>query len=381
LPPLHRAWLAGGVDEELNERARAAALACDTVVFWHPRRSPADALRAVADAAESLGIDEWDTYAEKGAVARVEAEVAELLGKPAVALFPSGIMAQQAALRVWCDRTGSRRVAIPDLSHLLKHEDDGPRRLHGFEFDHLTEGPVTATAADLRRLSPGLGAALVELPLRDAGCLLPSWDELTALSEAARELGVPLHADGARIWESQPFWDKPLPEIAGLVDSIYVSFYKGLEALAGAALAGPDDVVGEARTWRRRMGGTLFRLTPYAVSALSGLRDRLPKMPEYAAWARSLAAELTQRGLTVSPDPPQTNTFLVYAEAPSHDVIERKIAFMEREKIEPCGGWWDSRVPGIAQTEVAVHDAALAHDPARVAGWIAEIALGSSGLS
>ena len=54
-------------------------------------------------------------------------------------------------------------------------------------------------------LGPGLGAALVELPLRDAGCLLPTWEELGELSEAARELGVPLHADGARIWESQPF--------------------------------------------------------------------------------------------------------------------------------------------------------------------------------
>ena len=195
-------------------------------------------------------------------------------------------MAQQAALRVWTDRTHSKRVAIPDLSHLLKHEDDGPRRLHGFEFEHLTTGRATATADDLRALGPGLGAALVELPLRDAGCLLPTWEELGELSAAARELGVPLHADGARIWESQPFYDRPLAEIAEHFDSIYVSFYKGLEALAGAALAGPEDVVDEARRWRKRMGGTLFHLTPFAVSALAGLRDRLPRMGEYAAWAR-----------------------------------------------------------------------------------------------
>ncbi len=196
-------------------------------------------------------------------------------------------MAQQAALRVWCDRR-ARRVAIPDLSHLLKHEDDGPRRLHGFEFEYLTAGRETPTAEALRALAPGLGAALIELPLRDGGRLLPTWDELTALSEAAHELGVPLHADGARIWESQPFWDKPFAEIGGLVDSIYVSFYKGLEGLAGAALAGPQDVVDEARTWRRRMGGTLFHLTPYAVTALAGLKERLPRMGEYAAWSRSV---------------------------------------------------------------------------------------------
>jgi len=367
--------LAGSVDDALRERLEAASEACDTTVFWHAKRTPAEVLHAVADAADDLGIEEWDVYAEKGAVGRVEAEVAELFGKPSAALFPSGIMAQQAALRVWCDRTGSKRVAIPDLSHLLKHEDDGPRRLHGFEFDHLTEGPVTPKADDLRRLSPGLGAALIELPLRDAGCLLPSWEELTDLSAAARELGVPLHIDGARIWESQPHWEKDFAEIAALADSMYLSFYKGLEALSGAALVGPEDVVEEARTWRRRMGGTLFHLTPYAVSALAGLKERLPRMADYAAWSRSLAAELTQRGLKVSPDPPHTNTFLVFAAGTPDEIRERKLAFMEREKIEPCGGWYPSRVPGFAMTEVAAHDAALEHDPAQVATWIAAIAL------
>jgi threonine aldolase len=363
------------VDDALREKLEAASEACDTTVFWHARRTPAEVLRAVADAADDLGIDEWDVYAEKGAVTRVETEVAELFGKPAAALFPSGIMAQQAALRVWCDRTGSKRVAIPDLSHLLKHEDDGPRRLHGFEFDHLTEGPVTPKADDLRRLSPGLGAVLVELPLRDGGCLLPSWDELTELSVVARELGVPLHVDGARIWESQPYWGQDFAEIAALADSMYVSFYKGLEALSGAALVGPADMVEEARSWRRRMGGTLFHLTPYAVSALAGLKERLPRMADYTVWSRSLASELTQRGLKVSPDPPHTNTFLVFAAGTPDEIRARKLAFMEREKIEPCGGWYPSRVPGFAMTEVAAHDAALEHDPAQVAAWIAEIAL------
>jgi len=363
-------------DDELMERFRAAAKACDTTVFWHPPRTPAQTLRDLADEAASMDLDEWDVYAERGPVALLEGQVAELLGKPAAALFPSGIMAQQAALRVWCDRRGSRRVAIPDLSHLLKHEDDGPRRLHGFEFEHLTEGRATPTADDLHRLSPGLGAALVELPLRDAGCLLPSWDDLTALSAAARELGVPLHADGARIWESQPFYDRPLTEIAEQVDTIYVSFYKGLEALAGAALAGPEDVVRDARRWRKRMGGTLFHLTPYAVSALVGLRDRLPRMGQYAAWALRLAEELTARGLRVTPDPPHTNTFLVHCEGAPDEILGRVVEFMERERVAPSGGWYETDVPGWAVTEVAVHDAALAHDPAQVADWFVEVTTG-----
>jgi threonine aldolase len=361
------------VDDEQMERMRAAVKACETTVFWHAPRTPVEVLRAIADDAEALDVQQWDVYAERGAVAQVETQVAELLGTPAAAFFASGIMAQQAALRVWCDRSGSKRVAIPDTSHLLRHEDDGPRRLHGFEFEHLTEGRTTATADALRRLSPGLGAALVEMPLRDAGCMLPSWDDLTALSAAARELGVPLHADGARIWESQPYYEKPLPEIVALFDSIYVSFYKGLEGLAGAALAGPEDVVDEARRWRKRMGGTLFHLTPFAVSALAGLRDRLPRMGEYAAWARTLAAEASAVGLRPWPDPPHSNTFLLHAEGEEDAVMERVISFMEREKIQPCGSWSTADVPGFVVTELAVHDAALQHDPAQVAAWLAEV--------
>jgi threonine aldolase len=364
------------VNDELMTRFREVAKTCDRSVFWHAPRTPAEVLRAVAEEAEKMDLTEWDVYAERGAVALVEAQVAELLGKPAAAFFPSGIMAQQAALRVWCDRSGSKRVAIPDISHLLTHEDDGPRRMHGFEFEHLTVGRRTPTVDDLQRLSPGLGAALIELPLRDAGCLLPSWDDLTAMSGAAHELGVPLHADGARIWESQPYYDRPLSEIAALVDSMYVSFYKGLEAFAGAALAGPQDVVDEARRWRKRMGGTIFHLTPLAVSALVGLRDRLPRMGEYAAWARKLATELPAVGLRPWPDPPHTNTFQVSVEGDPDEIIGRVIEFMERERLQPCGGWMAADVPGFATTEVAIHDAALEHDPAQVATWLGEVTHG-----
>jgi threonine aldolase len=299
--------------------------------------------------------------------------VVELLGKPAAVFFPSGVMGQQAALRAWCDRTGSLRVAIPDLSHLLVHEDDGPRLLHGFRFEPLTVGPRTPTAADLRALPAGLGAVLVELPLREPGCLLPSWDELVGLADAARELDVPLHLDGARLWESQPFYDRPYAEVAGLTYSVYVSFYKGLAAAAGAAVAGPEELADELRLWRRRMGGTLYRMAPYAVGALVGLRDHLPRMGEYAAWARALAGELAALGLTVDPQPPHTNTFLVHVACPAAALNERLAEFMERTGVRLAGAFRDAAIPGWATTELAVQAAALEHEPARVASWWAEL--------
>jgi threonine aldolase len=358
---------------DVLERFREAARSCEGDVFGAPRSTPVQALARVAEQAEELGIDQWDVYAERGAVARLEEEVAGLLGKPAAAMFPSGIMAQQAALRVHADRRGSLRVGIPEISHVLQYEDDGPRLVHGFRFEHLSTGRDLPTVADVERLGRGLGAILLELPLRDAGCLLPEWDDLVAITAKARELGAAVHLDGARIWESQPFYDRPLTEIAGVGDSVYVSFYKGLGGLAGACLAGEQDVVEEARRWRKRMGGTLFHLTPLAVSAPAGLRDYLPKMGEYVAWGHSLASHLVAAGVRVHPDPPHTNTFELFADGEPDAVNERVIAFMEETWVQPCGIWRQTSVPGVVTCEVAVHEAAMTRDPEEVARWLTEI--------
>ena len=255
-------------------------------------RSPAQAFADLARSCAELGIEEWDVYGESGPVGRLESELVELFGVEAAAFFPSGVMAQQVALRVHTERAGIRRVALPDLSHLLQHEEDGPRLLHGLEISLLTRGFQAPAARHLEAIPGRLGAVLVELPLREAGCLLPTWDDLAELSQACRARGVALHFDGARIWESQPWFGRPLPEIAALADSLYVSFYKGLGGLAGAALLGPADFIAEARLWRRRQGGTIYHLTAEAVSALAGLRDQLPIVADTVAWARAFAAEL-----------------------------------------------------------------------------------------
>lgn len=170
-------------------RVRDAARRCESAVSGQSPGSPADVLTGLARACDELGIDAWDTYGDGGAVRRLEDDLVERFGVEAAAFFPSGVMAQQTALRVHCDRAGSRRVAMPDLSHLLVHEEDGPRVLHDLEVLFLTRGFEVPTAAHVAALPGRLGAVLVELPLRDAGCLLPTWDELRELSGACRERG------------------------------------------------------------------------------------------------------------------------------------------------------------------------------------------------
>lgn len=355
---------------DLHDRFRAAAASAEAI-FWRAPSTPAAMFRNLAAYAEEHDVA-WDRYGERGAVAQLEAEVAELLDKPAAVMFPSGVMAQQATLRAWCDRTGSRRVALPDLSHLLLHEQDGPRRVLGLELEALTTGRETPTAAALDRVGGHLGAALVELPLRDAGCLLPAWDDLVELSAAARERGVPLHADGARIWESVPHWGRSPAEAADLFDSMYVSLYKGLGASSGALVVCPEDLAGELRSWRQRMGGTIFSMTAAAVGGLMGLCEGLERFGDYRAWAIDLAAALHEHGVRTFPEVPHVATFLAYAPGAADEVNERVVALVEERGVVPCGLWSEADVPGWVQTELTCYEAAITRDPGEVAALVAE---------
>jgi threonine aldolase len=354
--------------DDLATRILAASRSCTAAVSGHAFRSPAQAFEDLARACDELGIEEWDSYGERGAVQRLEAEVTAVLGVEAAAFFPSGVMAQQTALRIHTDRAASRRVAMPDLSHLLVHEEDGPRVLHDLEISFLTQGFEAPAARHVAAIPGRVGAVLVELPLRDAGCLLPTWDDLVGLSEACRTRGVALHFDGARIWETQPWFDHTLPEIAALADSLYVSFYKGLGGLAGAALLGPADFVAEARLWRRRLGGTIYRTTPEAVSALLGLRDRLPIVADTVAWARAFAAGLPPY-ITLQPGVPHTNQFMLYAVAEADIVNERVLALIEERHIG-LPAWRATQEPGRVSTEIVVTGAALALKPTEMAALL-----------
>ena len=345
----------------LTDRLRTASR---QATRWLPGRavaSPADELRSLAAWCEGgdSGV-EFDRYGEGGVLTDLEAEVARLLGKPAAAVFPSGVLAQQAALRVWSDRRASRRIALPALSHLLHHELDGPRLVHGFEYDLLGSGEGgLPTYDEIAALAGRLGAVLLELPLRDAGYLLPTYDELDRISTWCRDREVPLHLDGARLWESTPALGRDLADVAGLFDTVYVSFYKGLGGLAGAALAGPADVVAEAVSWRKRMGGTLVTLTPYAVSALRGLREELPRMPAYVRHAGTLAEQLAGAGFAVRPQPPHTNAFRLLAPVAAEEVMRRLLAYTEAERTALTPPWRPADVPGWSWTEVTVGPATL----------------------
>jgi threonine aldolase len=259
---------------------------------------------------------EADLYGEGEVIASFEREIAALLGKEAAVFMPSGTMAQPIALRIWAEQKRVATVAFHPKCHLEIHEEKGYQRLHRLHAKLVGAPSELMTLADLERVAEPVAALLIELPQREIGGLLPAWEDLEKIAAWARGRGAALHLDGARLWESQPFYARPLAEIAALFDSVYVSVYKGLGGIAGCLLAGPRDFVSEARVWQRRQGGNLPSLWPYVLAARAGLAARLPRMPQFVEKARSVAPRLAAiPGIEVTPCPPPTNMFHVHVRA------------------------------------------------------------------
>ena len=270
----------------------------------------------------------FDRYGSAPWLARFEARVARELGKEAAVFLPTGTLAQQIALRIWCDRRGVPTIAFHPTCHLEIHESRGYALLHGLRALLVGAPSRLMTVEDVRAIADPLGAFLVELPQREIGAQLPAWDELVELCAAARATGARLHLDGARLWEAAPFYERSHAEIAGLFDSVYVSFYKGLGALAGAALAGDAGFIAEARAWQHRHGGRPVTIAPYALSAERGFEANLPKMRAYRDRALEFARRLaTIDGVDVVPSPPHTNTFHVFLRGTREELEERAHAY------------------------------------------------------
>ncbi|KUL47222.1 threonine aldolase [Streptomyces sp. NRRL F-4489] len=343
-----------------------------TLTGFRPPETIGERLRRLAaEAPGAYDLDDWtDFYGnDDGIVGELERRTADALGAEAAAFFPTGTMAQQVALRCWAGRTGNATVAGHPLSHLEMHERDAYAVVSGLRMIHPTTAPRLPTAEEIYALQEPFGTLTLELPLRDAGYVLPTWEELTSAVTAARDRDAVVHFDGARLWECGPHFGRPLPEIAGLADSVYVSFYKTLGGIAGAALAGSEGFIEEARAWRHRYGGQQFQQWPAALAALAGLDRELPRLPQYVAHAklvaRALREGLAEAGVPwfrVHPEEPHTHQFQLWLPYPPEALTDAATNQSEETRTTLFHAWrtpTPAGPPGMAMTELTIASPAL----------------------
>ncbi|HVB30338.1 MAG TPA: GntG family PLP-dependent aldolase [Gemmatimonadaceae bacterium] len=280
-------------------------LRSDTVT----RPSP-DMRRAMADA--EVGDDERDG---DPTTLRLERRVAELLGKERALFFPSGVMANQAAVNLHT-RPGTEVILDQD-AHIVHWEMAGVAALSGAQIRPVAPSGIVATADDMRRYvrprarhmtSPSL--VCVENTHNGAGGKIVPLSEMRAIRAFATELGLPVHMDGARLWNASVASGVPLHDFAACADTVMVAFSKGLGAPIGAAVAASGPAVDALWGIRKRFGGAMRQSGIIAAGALYGLEHNRSQLAQDHANARAFAGIVEGAGgaTVVAPD---TNIVMV----------------------------------------------------------------------
>src|SRR5258705_2969505 len=294
--------------------------------------SPAAYARLLAEIAETRGIAE-DDYSRGGVVAELETRIAALLGKEAAVFMPSGTLANHLALRL-LTRTG-RRVLVQHESHLYNDEGDCAQQLSGLTLVPLAAGRASFTLDEAAAQIAGLpqarvairvGAISIETPVRRMTGEAFDFSEMRRIAGFAREHGIGLHLDGARLLIESVYTGISPADYAALFDTVYVSLYKYLNAAAGAVLAGPRALLDGLYHQRRMFGGGLPHVWPYAAVALHYLDGFAGRFAEAAAASNKLLDALRDLPhITVTRTPAATNVTLLQVTSETAEMLPQRL--------------------------------------------------------
>ncbi|WP_323172721.1 GntG family PLP-dependent aldolase [Natrialba sp. PRR66] len=255
--------------------------------------TPDDRMR---DAAQSAAVGD-DVYREDPTVAELETTVADRLGTESALYFPSGTMANQVAVRVHTER--GQEVLADRKSHVVKYELGGLADLSGLQVRMLdtdrgapTPEQVDAGFVEEELHRPGTGLLCLENTHNARGGLAIDPSKIAAAAEAAHDRDVPVHLDGARVFNAATALDVPVTEIIDPVDTVMISLSKGLGAPVGSMVAGPESFVEDARRTRKLFGGGMRQAGIIAAPALRAL-ENVDGLERDHKHARVLAEGLT----------------------------------------------------------------------------------------
>jgi len=246
---------------------------------------------------------------------RLEDRVADLLGMDGALFFPSGTQANQSAVALVTEP--GTELIVEAQAHLVHYELGGIALISGVQIRPVAapDGILTASLVKgaLRAASPHLpriSAVAVENTHNAAGgkVLVPA--VLDGVARVAGEAGLPLHVDGARLWNAAAALGVPPDRLTVGAASVMVSFSKGLGCPVGSCLAWRGDR--RARVWeiRKRLGGGMRQSGILAAAALWALDHTAPRLGEDHAHARVLAERLSE-GAGVRVPVPETNIVMI----------------------------------------------------------------------
>jgi threonine aldolase len=280
----------------------AVDLRSDTVTTPTPEMR-----RAMADA--EVGDD---VYREDPTVNRLESLAASLLGKDAALYVPSGTMANQLAMHVLAQP--GTEVLCPDRAHVYRHEAAAAPGNSGLQLHPLWDLPdgIRAAIEGIDHHLPAPSMVVVENTYMAVSGAPIDADEMKTLCEIAHEGALPVHVDGARIWNASIALGAPPSELVAAADTVMFCLSKGLSAPVGSLLCGPGECIDRARVQRSRWGGGMRQAGVIAAAGIVALETMVDRLADDHERARQLAHALAERW-PGSVDPAQIRTNIVCA--------------------------------------------------------------------
>ena len=300
-----------------------------------------------------------DVYGEDPTVRRLEDRTAALLGKEAALFVASGTMANQIALGLLA-RAGDE-IICEETAHCFAFEGGALAALWGIQARTIRgERGILDAAAVEAAIRPDdvhyprtRAVAIENTHNRGGGSVWPL-ERVRAVAEVAERRGLHVYADGARLMNAVVATGVPAHEYAAPATVASLCFSKGLGAPVGSALAGPRDLMREARRLRKRLGGGMRQAGVLAAAALHALDHHVERLAEDHANARRLGALLASLPGAELRFPVETN--LVFVAFPGRDAVELAARFREQGVLCSAEGSRPDVIRMVTHLDVSAAD-------------------------
>ncbi|MFN0317223.1 MAG: threonine aldolase family protein [Burkholderiales bacterium] len=313
--------------------AQAAAQAASTTVFMDQDGLGLTASETSTELARLCALREpkMDIYGLGGIVEEAEQYFARVLGKERALFMPTGTLANQLALRALAGE--KRRVIVQDVSHVYNDTGDACQILSGQTLLPLAPERATFTWEEaeraLNRTASGrvlasVGALSIESPVRRRSGELFDHGEMTRICAQAKQRGIGLHLDGARLFIASAYTGISPAAYAAPFDTVYVSLWKYFNSLNGAILAGPASLLDGMFHTRRMFGGALFSAWPFALLAQHYAGGFIERLSSAIAVSNEFMAAIKGKSARIERVANGTNIFkLIVAESKAEALMER----------------------------------------------------------
>src|SRR5499433_684574 len=269
-----------------------------------------------------------DVYGEDPTARRLQERAAEILGKEAALFVPSGTMGNQIAVRLHTQP--GQEVIIEERSHMFNLEMAGMAVISGTLAHPIrcADGimdwdSIEAALRPKNSFNAQTGLIAIENTQNLAGGTVMSFEQMQDITERAHNAGLPVHLDGARIFNAAIVLRRDVAEIASLFDSVMFCLSKGLGAPVGSMLVGSREFIDRARVYRKMFGGGMRQVGVLAAAGLIALEKSPSRLHEDHENAQCLAQGIARiPGLKIDPAAVRSNIVIFDCSASGLNAVE-----------------------------------------------------------